>query len=236
MEVGWFSAKGGPRMTVRRLVSGVIVGVALSLTGLTTSAAALAAPPSVVATPRPYAVALAPAHSALVSVIPADGSTLDAGPTELVLTFNEDINPRFTQLALSRSGSVITLNAPIVAGPVLRTTLADPGPGAYRIAYRVVSADGHPISGETGFSVRGQATPTPTTSTSPSAGVPSGSPASAAPTPLGSASVAPSPLASAAPSAAGTPPQEGMTWLYLGGGLVALAALTGVWEARRKRR
>jgi hypothetical protein len=27
-----------------------------------------------------------------------------------------------------------------------------------------------------------------------------------------------------------------MTWLYLGGGLVALAALTGVWEARRKRR
>jgi hypothetical protein len=27
-----------------------------------------------------------------------------------------------------------------------------------------------------------------------------------------------------------------MTWLYLGGGLLALAALTGVWEARRKRR
>ena len=216
---------------------GATVGVALTVAGLGASPVALAAPPSALTTPFPYAVSLAPAHSALVSVVPADGATLDAGPTELVLTFNEDINPKFTQLALTRAGTVIALSSPIVAGPVLRATLADPGPGAYRIAYRVVSADGHPISGETRFTVRGQATPA--TSTSPSVAVPSGSPASASPTASTAAPATPpasSPPASAAAVASGSQSQEGMTWLYLGGGLLALAALTGVWEARRKRR
>ena len=226
-------------MTFRRLVFGATVRVALTVAGLGASPVALAAPPSALTTPFPYAVSLAPAHSALVSVVPADGATLDAGPTELVLTFNEDINPKFTQLALTRAGTVIALSSPIVGGPVLRATLADPGPGAYRIAYRVVSADGHPISGETRFTVRGQATPTPTTSTSPSVAVPSGSPASASPTASTAAPATPpasSPPASAAAVASGSQSQEGMTWLYLGGGLLALAALTGVWEARRKRR
>ncbi len=223
-------------MTLRFLVFGATVGVALTVAGLGTSAVALAAPPSVIAVPIPYAVSLAPAHSALVSVIPADGSSLDVGPTELVLTFNEDINPRFTQLALSRSGTVITLSPPTVAGPVLRSTLSDPGPGAYRIAYRVVSADGHPISGETKFTVRGQSTTTPATPSSPSPGAPSGSPGPAPAALAPSTPVAPSPSVSAVSVASGSQSQEGVTWLYLGGGLLALAALTGVWEARRRRR
>ena len=98
---------------------------------------------------------------------------LASGPTELVLTFNEEINPRFAQLALSRSGDVVALNPATATGTVLRATLADPGPGTYRIAYRVVSADGHPISGETSFTVTGPTrTPTstgPTPTVAPSA-------------------------------------------------------------------
>ena len=96
-----------------------------------------------------------------VSAVPADQAVLASGPTELVLTFNEEINPRFAQLALSRSGDVVALNPATATGTVLRATLADPGPGTYRIAYRVVSADGHPISGETSFTVTGP-TRTPT--------------------------------------------------------------------------
>ena len=141
-------------MVCRRFVAVAVAGLAAALGSLTS-------PPSAVATPMPYAAALAPAHSALVSAVPADQAVLASGPTELVLTFNEEINPRFAQLALSRSGDVVALNPATATGTVLRATLADPGPGTYRIAYRVVSADGHPISGETSFTVTGP-TRTPT--------------------------------------------------------------------------
>ena len=150
-------------MVVGRFVAVAVAGLAVTLGSLTS-------PPSAVATPMPYAAALAPAHSALVSAVPADQAVLASGPTELVLTFNEEINPRFAQLALSRSGDVVALNPATATGKVLRATLADPGPGTYRIAYRVVSADGHPISGETSFTVTGPTrTPTSTGATSTAA-------------------------------------------------------------------
>jgi methionine-rich copper-binding protein CopC len=132
-------------------------------------------------------------HSALVSVVPADRSVLDRGPSEIVLTFNEDIAPSFAQVAVSAeaagspplgsgsgSGAGVVATSPVaVSGRVARVTLTPPGPGAYRIAYRVVSADGHPISGESTFAVRGSAVP----STGPGAsGSPTTSPTAAVPT------------------------------------------------------
>jgi len=191
----------------------------------------LVSPSSASATPVSYAVSLVPSHSALVSVVPADQAVLTSGPTELVLTFNEDISPRFAQLALNRAGAVVALTSTTVTGPVLRATLADPGPGTYRIAFRVVSADGHPISGETRFTVTAPTQP-PTTS-----GQPSSTPSFAAPTTgsnpaPGTATVT---MPGAAPSA-GTQGQDGLIWLYVGGALLALAALTAVWESRRRRR
>ena len=216
-------------MVVGRFLAVAVAGLAVTLGSLTS-------PPSAVATPMPYAAALAPAHSALVSAVPADQAVLASGPTELVLTFNEEINPRFAQLALSRSGDVVALNPATATGTVLRATLADPGPGTYRIAYRVVSADGHPISGETSFTVTGP-TRTPT-STGPTptaaASAPSTTNASSNPS-AGSGAATTDSMASATPTT-GSQRQDGMTWLYIGGALLALAGLTGVWESRRKRR
>ena len=214
-------------MVCRRCVAVAVAGLAATLGSLTS-------PPSAVATPMPYAAA--PAHSALVSAVPADQAVLASGPTELVLTFNEEINPRFAQLALSRSGDVVALNPATATGTVLRATLADPGPGTYRIAYRVVSADGHPISGETSFTVTGP-TRTPT-STGPTptaaASAPSTTSASSNPS-AGSGAATTDSMTSATPTT-GSQRQDGMTWLYIGGALLALAGLTGVWESRRKRR
>ncbi len=213
-------------MVVGRFVAVAVAGLAVTLGSLTS-------PPSAVATPMPYAAALAPAHSALVSAVPADHAVLASGPTELVLTFNEEINPRFAQLALSRSGDVVALNPATATGKVLRATLADPGPGTYRIAYRVVSADGHPISGETSFTVTGP-TRTPTSTGATSTAATSTTSASSNPS-AGAGAAATDSMTSATPTT-GSQRQDGMTWLYIGGALLALAGLTGVWESRRKRR
>lgn len=211
-------------MVVGRFLAVAVAGLAVTLGSLTS-------PPSAVATPMPYAAA--PAHSALVSAVPADQAVLASGPTELVLTFNEEINPRFAQLALSRSGDVVALNPATATGTVLRATLADPGPGTYRIAYRVVSADGHPISGETSFTVTGP-TRTPTSTGATSTAATSTTSASSNPS-AGSGAATTDSMTSATPTT-GSQRQDGMTWLYIGGALLALAGLTGVWESRRKRR
>ena len=228
-------AKGGP-MSHRWMLRGALLGAALGLVGLT----ALAAAPSALTTSRGYAAAPAPAHSALVSVVPADQAVLDSGPTELVLTFNEDINPRFVQVALTRSGSVVPTEAATVSGRVVRSALTAPGPGGYRMAYRVVSADGHPISGETSFTVRGATAPG---TIPPATAPPAGSASATASAPGG-------PTAGAVPAAAATAPatpgnaettttsasSQGRTWLYLGGALLVLAGLVAAWERHRARR
>jgi methionine-rich copper-binding protein CopC len=169
-----------------------------------------------------YAVALAPGHSALVSVVPADGSTLTTGPTELVLVFNEDINPSFATLALTRSGSIVPISAPGVAGRTVRATLADPGPGSYRIAFRVVSADSHPISGETTFTVAG----TPTASASGSASTGSASTGTSAPVPSAATT------ASAAVTSNGSQSRD-LTLLVVGG-VLGLGGLGMALVARRR--
>jgi methionine-rich copper-binding protein CopC len=210
-------------MMARRFAALAIAGAALVVGPLVSAPVASAGP-------VPYAVSRAPSHSALVSVVPADQAVLTSGPTEIVLTFNEEISPRFAQLALTRAGAVVALTSTTAAGPVLRATLADPGPGTYAIAYRVVSADGHPISGETRFTVTAPTQP-PSTS-----GQPSSTGSLTAPTAV--ANPTPGPATEATPTAAsstGTPGQDGLIWLYVGGALVALAALTALWESRRKR-
>ncbi len=186
------------------------------------------------------AVAVAPAHSAVRSVVPADGAVLSTGPSELVLTFDEKINPDFAQLALTRGETTIPLTATTVTGAVLRATLAPPGPGAYRIAYRVVSADGHPVSGESHFTVQGAPTTAPTAASTAAATASASSAApvaSSSPPPAATAvSAVPAPSASAGGAAPADNAGAAMPWLVGGGVLIALAAVVGLWERSRSRR
>jgi len=119
------------------------------------------------------------AHSGLVSVTPADGSTISKAPTSVELVFNEHVNPDYVTVVLTSSGTPVTLGTPVVVGPkVTASVTGATAPGSYRIAYRVVSVDGHPVSGETTFSIAGATTassqtPASTTSVNPSATTPS---------------------------------------------------------------
>jgi methionine-rich copper-binding protein CopC len=98
------------------------------------------------------------AHSNAVETNPADGAKLDKLPAEITVTFDE--RPKTAAVALSSpDGEVHVLKARI-AGNAIVAKLPSRGPrGTYGLSYRVVSADGHPVSGTTAFAVTTGPTP-----------------------------------------------------------------------------
>jgi methionine-rich copper-binding protein CopC len=98
----------------------------------------------------------AAAHSELISSSPDSGSTLDAPPNGVSLVFNEEIAQTGLQVVAQGPGGSVPLGEATVDG----NTVAAPWPqgvggGDFRVSYRVVSADGHPIDGTIAFSVAG---------------------------------------------------------------------------------
>lgn len=103
-------------------------------------------------------VLLAPtafAHTRLVDSDPADGTSLDTSPQVVTLTFSEDVPADFIEIeVIGPDGRGYADGSPTSEGPVVTIKLAPLGPaGDYRVEYELVSADGHPVSGVTTFSV-----------------------------------------------------------------------------------
>lgn len=93
-------------------------------------------------------------HSVLRSSEPASGAQLDRVPDVVKLTFNENIKNFEPVLAvLGPDGKHLESGPATVDGELLSTTMADGGSGVYTVAFRVVSADGHPVNGQYSFSV-----------------------------------------------------------------------------------
>ena len=98
------------------------------------------------------------AHEELVDQYPADGQMLQAGATELRLEFTNDL----LELA-GGAGNEIVISAPdgnvFYAGCLPTQGSAGILPidldqsGTYQVAWRVVSADGHPISDSFSFTL-----------------------------------------------------------------------------------
>jgi methionine-rich copper-binding protein CopC len=129
-------------------------------------------------------VSSASAHSALVSSSPADGSTLGVAPTEVVLTFNENVVSVGDQIVVtSPSGRLVNEGNPQVLDSTVTEQLRPLNEnGTYLINYRIVSADGHPVQRQLSFTldVPGLKTatpspvtpsPAPTTSSGPNLGL-----------------------------------------------------------------
>lgn len=100
----------------------------------------------------------AAAHSELVSSSPSDGAALDAAPVAVELTFNEEISDAGLQVVAQGPQGEVPLGTAVITGPQVSV----PWPqgqagGTYTVAYRVVSADGHPINGTLSFSYAGAA-------------------------------------------------------------------------------
>jgi copper transport protein len=101
---------------------------------------------------------VASAHAVLDSTTPAAGSVLPALPNEITLTFGEAVvlpagavrvfGPDGVEVDDGRAGHVVGSGSTVRVG--LRPARAE---GSYTVAWRVVSADTHPVSGAFTFSV-----------------------------------------------------------------------------------
>jgi methionine-rich copper-binding protein CopC len=103
----------------------------------------------------------AAAHAGLVSSDPANGSLLTTAPSQVTLTFNEDLLETMVNVSvLDANNAVISADVAEAAGPtVIVGWPSQATDGTYRLAYRVVSADGHPVTGEIEFTIDAAATP-----------------------------------------------------------------------------
>lgn len=129
----------------------------------------------------------ASAHDTLISSDPAADQRLAEAPSAVTLTFSADVLDMGAAVVVSDGrGTDWVSAAPAVDGPTV-TAVLDPGmpEAGYEIRWRVVSSDGHPITGLVPFTV-GDGTPVNGEADS------------------GPGGTTPSPAAPAAPDTAGT--------------------------------
>ncbi|MGW5249300.1 copper resistance CopC/CopD family protein [Streptomyces sp. NPDC004129] len=117
-------------------------------------------------------VAPASAHAALIGSDPAQGTVVDKAPTEVTLTFSEQVALSDGSLqVLDPQGRRVDTGKPsnlsgTMYGVQVRTGLPK---GTYTVTYQVVSADSHPVSGAFTFSI-GAPSATTVSSSGPTAG------------------------------------------------------------------
>jgi methionine-rich copper-binding protein CopC len=149
-------------------------------------------------------VSPASAHNVLVGSSPADGASVSTGPGTVRLNFNAPVQEGpnvLTVIGPDGQHWEKTENATVL-GDSVSTTVAPLGPaGRYAVGYRIISADGHPVSGEVTFTL-----------TKPGTGKPVQQNGSAA---TGSTTTE----SAAAPSGGGGAP----VWPWILGGVVLLA-------------
>ena len=138
----------------------------------------VAVAPAFAATPAGLAL-----HAQLVGSSPKDGSTV-ATAEQVVLSFNEDVDATFVKVSVQGPDGSETAGKPTVAEREVTQALAPDLPaGEHVVTYRVVSTDGHPVSGSVTFtSTEGPASATPSPSSTAATPSPSASPV-ASPTP-----------------------------------------------------
>ena len=125
------------------------------------------------ALPAHAAAPAARMHATLISSEPAKGSRLAKSPARIYLVFSEEVEPSLGGIRLvGPAGRVVTLkpagdprNVSALVGPVTTTLDA----GVWRVDWRIVSEDGHPIDGAFTFTVAGAPADTTTGPTPPAA-------------------------------------------------------------------
>ena len=107
-----------------------------------------------------FSLQVARAHAALQQSTPAANAVV-ASPSQIDLVFNETLIPRASRLKLvmkhgSSTMPIENFTTEIVNnGKTLRAKLPKPlAAGAYRVEYRAVGGDNHPMTGSFSFTVR----------------------------------------------------------------------------------
>jgi methionine-rich copper-binding protein CopC len=118
-----------------------------------------------------WTAAPASAHDELLSSDPAAGTTVDELPAAITLSFSAELLSDGSSTVVQvtdAAGSALVDGAPIVDGAVVTQPLTSGSAGTVSVAWRVVSSDGHPISGEFSFEAA-SAAPAPTPTSEPTA-------------------------------------------------------------------
>ena len=157
----------------------------------------------------------AQAHTRLEGSSPAAGAVVPTGTDTVVLEFSGAVRAELSTVVVNGPGGASGTRGPVVVqdGRVTQPLAAPLAAGAWTVAYRVVAADGHPITGSLDLQVAG------------SAGAPTGTDATLGPAQL-------------QPVAVGGPVEREATRVPvvlagLGVGALALAAVLGL---RRRSR
>jgi hypothetical protein len=163
------------------------------------------------------------AHADLESSSPGDGAELDAAPSLISFTFREQLIPAGNAITLTdtATGSRLDLGEVEVQSNTASVAWPDEaGSGQYRAAYRVVSADGHPIAGSITFTIAGPGA-------QPSASAPS-------PDPTGAAEPQAAPTTHSDTPATSSAREE--NWVLAAIGVLLLGAGLLTWFIRRRHR
>jgi copper resistance protein C len=95
----------------------------------------------------------ASAHASLVRSSPTDQSAVTTAPKIVSLTFDENIRVPSVILVTDADGAPVVQGKTSVVDNIVSTRVGLGTSGDYTVVYRVVSADGHPVSGRLSFGV-----------------------------------------------------------------------------------
>ena len=99
------------------------------------------------------------AHTHLKKSVPAAGATVATAPSEIRLQFDEGIEANISQVSVETDAGQPVTAGPAAPDPNDKTAvvLRLPEPlkaGAYKVSWRVISADTHKVKGSFTFQVR----------------------------------------------------------------------------------
>ncbi|MGW0808077.1 copper resistance CopC family protein [Nonomuraea sp. NPDC002799] len=156
----------------------------------------------------------AQAHNVLIGSDPKDGATLTASPARVTLLFDQAVRQGYAQVGVTGAdGAAWADGAAVVAAERVSVKVKPlPAGGSYVVGYRILSADGHPVTGRISFSL--------------AAGATSGSAATVDTADTGTAADTAADTAGAAEAAANG--GAGMAVVWIVGALLLLAAGTAV--------
>ncbi len=97
------------------------------------------------------------AHAHLTTANPAPGSTVTTAPTEVAITYDEEVEPKFCTIAVTDAHG-----ARVDAGPAhleggdqlhLAVPVKTLAAGSYKVVWHALSTDGHKTQGSFAFTV-----------------------------------------------------------------------------------
>jgi methionine-rich copper-binding protein CopC len=98
----------------------------------------------------------AQAHAFLDHASPLVGSTVQAAPHELTLSFTQNLEPTFSTVQVTGpSGARVDQGKPQISGNTMRVGIKASGPGTYRVQWHALSVDTHKTQGSFTFHVGG---------------------------------------------------------------------------------